>query len=127
MERDCATDLGGCSVKGYGVWKRRISFLERLPAPRAGGRSEGQGGQKRSDCLPERLQPAAAVVCRPAPGAGRPEALAPASRSGCNQRQLLCAAPHPGQGGQKRSACLPTPLATGGSRSRSRSYRAGFT
>ncbi|MDO4576193.1 MAG: hypothetical protein Q4D98_13380 [Planctomycetia bacterium] len=31
------------------------------------------------------------------------------------------------QGGQKRSDCLPTPLATGGSRSRSRSYRPGTT
>ncbi|MDO4576437.1 MAG: DUF1559 domain-containing protein [Planctomycetia bacterium] len=38
-----------------------------LPAPGAGGRSEGEGGQKRSACLPERLQPAVAVVCRPHP------------------------------------------------------------
>ncbi|MDO4575040.1 MAG: DUF1559 domain-containing protein [Planctomycetia bacterium] len=74
--------------------------------------SQRKGGQKRSACLPERSHPAA----------GRPEALAPASRSGCNRRQPLCAAPHPGpgftlvellfllakgKGGQKRSDCPP--------------------
>ncbi|MDO4575688.1 MAG: DUF1559 domain-containing protein [Planctomycetia bacterium] len=41
--------------------------------------------------------------------------------------ELLVAILSRGKGGQKRSACLPEPLATGGSRSRSRSYRAGFT
>ncbi|MDO4575859.1 MAG: DUF1559 domain-containing protein [Planctomycetia bacterium] len=85
--------------------------------------SRYKGGWKRSARLPERSHPAAAVMCRPHPAftlvgmlsrykggwkrsarllershpaAGRPEALAPASRRCCNRRQPLCAAPHPG-------------------------------
>ncbi|MDO4575228.1 MAG: DUF1559 domain-containing protein [Planctomycetia bacterium] len=54
---------------------------------------------------------------RLSPGAGSRSVL-PAPEAGGRSE---------GEGGQKRSACLPTPLATGGSRSRSRSYRAGFT
>ncbi|MDO4576444.1 MAG: DUF1559 domain-containing protein [Planctomycetia bacterium] len=37
-------------------------------------------------------------VCCSAPGAREARSVAPASRSGCNRRQPLCAAPHPGPG-----------------------------
>ncbi|MDO4574423.1 MAG: DUF1559 domain-containing protein [Planctomycetia bacterium] len=58
-----------------------------IPSYRAGGGSEREGGQKRSDCLPETLQPAAAVV---APGrTGSAAAVVAPARCGFTLVELL--------------------------------------
>ncbi|MDO4574293.1 MAG: DUF1559 domain-containing protein [Planctomycetia bacterium] len=54
--------------------------------------AKGKGGQKRSACLPDYRQPAAAVMCRPHPAFTLVELLFFLAK---------------GKGGQKRSACLP--------------------
>ncbi|MDO4575037.1 MAG: DUF1559 domain-containing protein [Planctomycetia bacterium] len=49
-------------IKNLRGQKRSDRLWVMLQSVAAGGCSEGQGGQNRSACLPERLQPAAAVV-----------------------------------------------------------------
>ncbi|MDO4575456.1 MAG: DUF1559 domain-containing protein [Planctomycetia bacterium] len=61
-------------------------------------RTQGEGGQKRSACLPTPQATGGSRNVPPRTRGREARSEATASRSGSNRRQPLCAAPHPGPG-----------------------------